>query len=275
MRRGVIYKYTFPNGKIYIGQTRRNPELRKREHIDPKIGPLNSGFWEAYQQFGTYEYEILFEFASDDEYELVQILNQKETEYIAQYNATNPAYGYNKRWRGTETIGVLKKLEQKYEAIVQEIYNHERPIVDAILSKVVSHEPLSKAEKDILHNLDMAGESDKLIRHNEGTELIHDKFWIEEFSEWILFVLEEDCRIFAEEYIAENKASILQEVLEKDIILQLDINDNHIIKEFFSLAEIASEFNVKRPENVWNVLRGKQKTAYGFKWAYKYPENHK
>ena len=36
--KGIIYKYTFPDGKVYIGQT-RNPEKRKREHIDPKTGP--------------------------------------------------------------------------------------------------------------------------------------------------------------------------------------------------------------------------------------------
>lgn len=41
--KGIIYKYTFPDGKVYIGQT-RNPEKRKREHVDPKIGPVNTGF---------------------------------------------------------------------------------------------------------------------------------------------------------------------------------------------------------------------------------------
>ena len=57
--KGVIYKYTFPNGKVYIGQTRRNPELRHREHLDPVTGPCNSGFWEEYQKFLEYKYEII------------------------------------------------------------------------------------------------------------------------------------------------------------------------------------------------------------------------
>ena len=44
--KGIIYKYTFPDGKVYIGQTRRHPEKRKREHLAKDVGPTNKGFWE-------------------------------------------------------------------------------------------------------------------------------------------------------------------------------------------------------------------------------------
>lgn len=59
MRSGVIYLYTFPNGKVYVGQTRRDPQVRHREHLDPKIGPQNGAFWKAYQEQGEPKYEIL------------------------------------------------------------------------------------------------------------------------------------------------------------------------------------------------------------------------
>ena len=49
--KGFIYKCTFPDGKVYIGQTRRNPEQRRREHQNPVTGPCNSGFWKEYQKF--------------------------------------------------------------------------------------------------------------------------------------------------------------------------------------------------------------------------------
>ncbi len=52
MAKGYIYKYTFPDGKVYIGQTRRPPEERHREHFDEKIGKLNTKFWEAYETIG-------------------------------------------------------------------------------------------------------------------------------------------------------------------------------------------------------------------------------
>ena len=41
--KGIIYKYTFPDGKVYIGQS-RNPEKRMRDHLDPKTGSVNKGF---------------------------------------------------------------------------------------------------------------------------------------------------------------------------------------------------------------------------------------
>lgn len=60
--KGYIYKYTFADGKFYIGQTRRNPEIRHREHLNPIIGPANTGFWEAYQRLEQekipYEYAL-------------------------------------------------------------------------------------------------------------------------------------------------------------------------------------------------------------------------
>lgn len=58
--KGYIYKYTFPDGKVYIGQT-KNLENRKRQHLDPSSGPTNTGFWEAYQRFGTFEFEVIKE----------------------------------------------------------------------------------------------------------------------------------------------------------------------------------------------------------------------
>ena len=39
--KGYIYKYTFSDGKVYVGQTRRHISIRHREHMSPSTGPLN------------------------------------------------------------------------------------------------------------------------------------------------------------------------------------------------------------------------------------------
>lgn len=33
MKRGFIYKYTYPNGKVYIGQTRTSVNERHNQHM--------------------------------------------------------------------------------------------------------------------------------------------------------------------------------------------------------------------------------------------------
>ena len=144
--KGIIYKYTFPDGKVYIGQT-RNPEKRKREHIDPKTGPVNTGFWEAYQRFGTYEYEVIREIESDNEDELIDLLNRWESGYIYQYKADNPEYGYNRTSYASVGIESKKILRRVYKAIQEDYFNSEMQILDSALEKIRrTKQPLTEEE---------------------------------------------------------------------------------------------------------------------------------
>ena len=71
--KGYIYKYTFPNGKTYIGQTRRHISIRHKEHLNPSIGPLNPGFWKAYQELGEPKLEIIKVIESNNKQDLINI----------------------------------------------------------------------------------------------------------------------------------------------------------------------------------------------------------
>ena len=84
----VIYKITYPNGKIYIGKDLTDTITY--------FGSVNSDlvakdFTGEQRKNFTIRKEILFE--SDDENEI----NRKESEYILKYQANNPEVGYN-RW---------------------------------------------------------------------------------------------------------------------------------------------------------------------------------
>lgn len=74
--KGYVYKYTFSNGKIYVGQTRRDVNVRHREHMNPSTGPLNPRFWQAYQELGEPKLEIIKEIEEENNYELIQALNR-------------------------------------------------------------------------------------------------------------------------------------------------------------------------------------------------------
>ena len=84
----VIYKITYPNGKIYVGKDLTNTITY--------FGSVNSDlvakdFTRDQRQDFTVRKEILFE--SEDEQEV----NLLESEYILKYRANDPTVGYN-RW---------------------------------------------------------------------------------------------------------------------------------------------------------------------------------
>ena len=82
----VIYKITYPNGKIYIGKDLTNSTNY--------FGSANSNliaqdFTRKERQDFTIRKEILME--SEDTKEI----NQIESKFILEYQSNNPAIGYN------------------------------------------------------------------------------------------------------------------------------------------------------------------------------------
>jgi len=272
--KGIIYKYTFPDGKVYIGQT-RNPEKRKREHIDPKTGSVNTGFWEAYQRFGTYEYEVIREIECDNEDELIDLLNRWESGYIYQYKADNPEYGYNRTSYALVGIESKKILRRVYNAIQEDYFNSEVQILDSASEKIWRTKlPLTEEELFLITEkypdspwLDSLKDFDfKNLRKNRITE--RREFYLDEHFGYIRFAIGESSQYIAAQYIRENGKQIIEETRLGKAIVQLD-KEGNVIKEYGSILEICQAFNIERGDNIRNVLKGKQKTAYGFFWKYK------
>lgn len=272
--KGIIYKYTFPDGKVYIGQT-RNPEKRKRDHINPKTGPVNIGFWEAYQRFGTYEYEVICEIESDNEDELVGQLNRLESGYIYQYKADNPEYGYNRVSYGTVKRKANVILKRIYNDIQEDFFNSEMQLFESAEEKIWrTKQPLTEEEFfliteaypddlwfDSLKSFDF-----KNLRKNRITEDI--RFNLDEHLGFVRNAIWECSHFVAEEYVREHGRQIIDDVQSARAIVQIDKKGN-VVREFSSFLEICQAFNVPRPDNVRNVLNGKQKSAYGYYWKYK------
>jgi len=91
----VIYKITYPNGKIYIGKDITN----SINYFGSANGALIAAdFTEQQRQEFTIQRAILWksETATDAE------VCRKEAEYIAAYRSNNPTIGYN-RWPRRKT----------------------------------------------------------------------------------------------------------------------------------------------------------------------------
>ena len=95
-RRWIIYMYTFPNGKRYIGKTCQTLKQRQgsTEFISYKVCPV---LWRAIQKYGVenIQQEILFENYMPDDY-----ASRLEMLCIALFKTNcnryrNPQYGYN------------------------------------------------------------------------------------------------------------------------------------------------------------------------------------
>ena len=272
--KGIIYKYTFPDGKVYIGQT-RNPEKRKRDHIDPSTGPANTGFWEAYQRFGTYEYEVIHEIESDNEDELINLLNWYESGYIYKYKADNPQYGYNRMSYGFVSSKNDQILNRAYNAIQKEIYDSEIQLLESASEKMwYTKEPLTEEEFflitekypetlwfDNIKDIDFRNPSNNKLSEEED-------FYLEEHLGMVRYLIwDYSCEV-AKLYIIKYRNQIIAEARFESVIVQID-KEGNLIKEYGSISEICQAFNIPRGDNVRNVLKGKQKTAYGYYWKYK------
>jgi hypothetical protein len=95
----VIYKITYPNGKIYIGKDLTNT-LNYFGSANSLL--IEADFTREQMRDFTVRKEILWEseLAADSE------VNKKEVEFINLYQSNNPQIGYNKwpRYKGKSNI---------------------------------------------------------------------------------------------------------------------------------------------------------------------------
>lgn len=104
-RIGIIYMYTSPSGKLYIGQT-INETRRKSQHRIDTI-KTDTYFGRALRKYGydNFKYEVLFKVKSEDKRRLKIILDLMEKKYISHYKSNQPETGYNLNKGGDGNLG--------------------------------------------------------------------------------------------------------------------------------------------------------------------------
>ena len=103
---GVIYKYTSPSGKIYVGQT-INEASRKNKHKS-ETSKSDTYFGKAIRKYGweNLKYETIIKFKPTlDKQKLKKVLNALEKRYIILYQSNNRNFGYNLNEGGDGNLG--------------------------------------------------------------------------------------------------------------------------------------------------------------------------
>ena len=92
MGRGLVYKYTSPSGKVYIGICHANREKkRKWDHIYLANSGKGYYFHSAIRKYGfkNFKYEVLAYTASFESAKLLEVA------FIKEYKSQDREYGYN------------------------------------------------------------------------------------------------------------------------------------------------------------------------------------
>lgn len=114
--RGLIYKVTSPSGKVYIGQTTKTIDERKKWHINKalykKSKTYNSKFSMAIRKYNNkLIWEILY-------YDMpIDQLNNIEIKTISEYNSFNKGYNGNIGGLGNRGYVTSEKTKRKLSKI--------------------------------------------------------------------------------------------------------------------------------------------------------------
>lgn len=157
---GYIYKYTFPNGKVYIGQTRVSVKERHYQHMSASRDRKRSTISEiAIAKYGEPVLETIetIEVNDNEKTELDQLLNEAEKKWIKHYDSTNRAKGYNIQLGGKKVTPKKFILEEKWYEIYKkdkwgEFLGCIKLLLESIGTKFFStHDKLTSDERKIFY----------------------------------------------------------------------------------------------------------------------------
>lgn len=168
-----IYMYTFPNGKKYIGKTKRS--MNQRQGSDWSHYKKCRLLWNAIQKYGTenIKTDILFEGTLTDEQ-----ASELECFYIAKYKTNackynNPSYGYNLT-DGGEGISGCVFTEERLEKLLAQL----KEATDKRRGKPLSEEhkrKLSESHKGIRTGYKMSEETKRKIGESNSLKNISEE----------------------------------------------------------------------------------------------------
>lgn len=257
---GYIYKITNNiNGHSYIGQTSRTIEDRIQEHfkaVDNKELREKRPLYRAIHKYGKENFSITQLEKCENE-----LLNEREIYWIEFFDTYRN--GYNATIGGDSVILFTKKEEEKIvdfyledqTASITKIANDYNVSITTIHNILAKHNILIK--KKPLYDYYVISEKYKEFQNLVDTAA---------FFQCSIEIVRRACKKYGVKVLDANTASRDKRC---KTVYQIDLNSGEIINSFPSLKE-AGKFlgNPNYSMNIGAVCRGKQTTAYGYRWTY-------
>lgn len=291
MLRGIIYKYTSPNGRIYIGQT--TEERRRRRtflNLNKSYGGDKIDAARKKYKPENFEYEILFEgkFATKEEATLK--LDELEEYYITIFDTYKN--GYNMTFGGYTTRGFSFSEEQKKEMSIARMGRKTRPKTleekaehSALMKEKWASESYRKLREEINNSEEhkrilsesLSGEKNGMYgkKHTQSSRMKMSEsrsgeknFWYgkrksQEYREHI----RQGATLYHENNTVSDET---RQLISKSVsvpVCQYSL-DGILIKEFYSATIAGKEIGIDA-SCIIKCCKGKRKSAGGFVWKYK------
>lgn len=260
--KGVIYKYTSPSGKVYIGQT-LNEERRRKEFLNPQktYGGQKIQYARGKYKPENFDYCILFEKEYDDVSIATKELNELEISYIKEYDSVKNGYNIS---IGGESIRAVMQDEDCKRRMIESLKEYNRTHDNAFKGHKHTEET-----KKILSKLAVGRKSGFSGKH-------WDEKHRKEHSEALKGKFTKEKNPFYGKKHSKDTLNRIVETKSKNIA-QIDVNTNKIIQIYKSLSQAARcVANIKDPTIISKVCRGyispktgkEYTTAYGYKWKF-------
>ena len=255
---GYIYKITNNiNGKVYIGQTIGTIEKRFNEHKRDAIKGCQYSLHRAMRKYGIDSFSVEeIEECPEEE------LNDREIYWISFYDSYYQ--GYNMTIGGS-AFRKPPLSEEKKQQILDLYINTNDSIKDISKEVDVSAFTVSK----ILHENNIDVHKKPMYDYSELAQAYLEIQNVNEVSrkyKCASTIVQRACR--------QNDVTILPaEAVTSKIssreVYKIDKASGEILQKFDSLKEAADSVGGgDRSMNISAVCRGKQKTAYGYRWCY-------
>lgn len=259
MIKGIIYKYTSPEGKCYIGQTTRQ-NIRKIEFNCVKHHYGGKKIKEIRKVYPTesFKYEVLYsrDFLTEEDASIS--LDILETYYIDLYDSLNN--GYNNNLGGHSNHG-YKWSEEQREYFSKLFSGEKNPNFGKHLSKEAKKR-ISDANKGRKLTKEQINKIQESCKNSQKCKDVKNRF-IElvkqpRSDEWKKKIGESNKN-------SEKRKEAARKKQRKIIQYDLDYN---FIKEWESIKEASNSLNMGNG-TISNVLAGRIKSCKGFIFKYK------